>query len=771
MITQYSNVHKMYETTETSLSNSLSPKMHGSTPDSLGVKLPAGDMMWFDKRGGDAEFNSMQLTGLPSEGNVRADANGNIIIGESDGVKGPASSEDGNVAGFDGTDGNTIKDLGFKLTKNDDFGLIEYTTDDGCLLKLTYDDVIPFYNDTGVDLDAGTVMHLVGGAVVGSEVLPTFEKADASDWEKVQGTVGLTTCDVLIGETGFIGVKGQFKDINTSGVSGPIQIWISATIPGSFTDIKPTFPNYSISIGGAVDSDVNGEVLVNITSSYTDTYHESWDGAIRESFDFRVDASAGVVTGTLKNVDPTRNLTLLLSDGFYTLDTTSADLDIVLTAGTDEVVQTNYVYIPKGLDGSAKVLTVNTTGYPETEHCKVATIDCQSASDIEDKGGARGNQNKNDHIKKETDNGHILHIAEWIRRQYATIDPRDGCEVTLDATAGDGYISMTSGKVSQLHLQTVDSLTMPTVPIMAANDFTTPFLEYTNLNTINAFSDGSSWNNKWGKIVVWVIANKTGEPSFLGFNLPRAGTTSSDTALTDSANYADYSIPAEYKSKAVLLGAFVINVSSGTLTYNGGYQDLRGTIPSNIAGGGGGAGGVTSYLALTDTPNSFVGQAGKFPQVNSVEDALVFSDGAKNRVIEYHKSGSVNGNVVIPLNEGTSYNNGKFMNATGTLSITKIEVTLGNSSSSTSSQIDVELREYSLDNGTAYSLGNGTIVGSSTSFFALGVSAPSLFYRAESNDVAYDMVAPSSILFCEVDTGTYTTEDLTVTVYYTEIEA
>jgi hypothetical protein len=319
----------------------------------------------------------------------------------------------------------------------------------------------------------------------------------------------------------------------------------------------------------------------------------------------------------------------LFSGGFFTLDTTTTPLTIVLTAGTDQVTQANYIYIPK----STKVLTVSTVGFPADEHCKIAEVDCQSASDIEAKGGARGNQNFNDHIKKEDDNGHILHLADWIRRQYATIDPRDGCEVTLDDTAGNGYLTMTSGKVSQLHLQTVNSLVMPTAPIMIANDFTTPFVETSNLNTINAFSDGSSWNNKWGKIVVWIIANKTGEPDFLLVNTPRSGYTSSADALLDESQTADYSIPIQYKSKAVLLGAFAINLSAGTLNYSGGYQDLRGTIPSNIAGGGGGGGGgVTSYLALSDTPSSFIGQAGKQPVVNSGETALEFVDILNNGV-------------------------------------------------------------------------------------------------------------------------------------------
>ncbi len=529
-------------------------------------------------------FQKKAFGDAPEDGKDYTRKDGAWVEAVSGDVYGPASSISGNVAGFDGATGKVIKDLGFKLTKDDGFGLISFTADDGCVIKLAYDDVIPIYNPSTTEtITAGSVMHLVSAVLVGSEVMAVFEYTNASDWEKIQGTIGISTCTIPPESKGFVGVKGQFKHIDTSHVPVGVQLWVSPITAGDFTATKPSFPDYSISIGGSVTSAVDGEVLVNITSSYTDTFHDAWDGAIRESFDFRVSASGGVVTGTLKNTDPTRNLTGLFSSGLHTIDTTTADLEIVLTAGTDSNVQTNYVYIPK----TTKVLTISTSGFPSTEHCKIGVFDCQSASDIEAKGGARGNQNTNDHLKKEGGDGHILHMAEWIRQQYATIDPRNGCETTLDDTAGNGYLSMTSGQVSQMHLQSIDAISMPTSSVLIANDPDTAYSETTNLNTITKFSDGDTWTNKWGKIVVWVIANKSGEPSFLVVNLPREGENDSAKALLDEKQRADYSIGIEYKSKAVLLGAFVIKINAGVVTYDGGYQDLRGTIPSNIAGGGG----------------------------------------------------------------------------------------------------------------------------------------------------------------------------------------
>ncbi len=537
-------------------------------------------------------------------------------------------SSAGNIAGLDAS-GNLL-DKGFKLNKNTDFGLISYVADDGCELKITYDDVIPFYNDTGATLTAGTVVHLVGGAMVGSQVMATFEKANASDWEKVQGTIGFTTCDVENSTKGFVGVKGQYKHIDTSHVTAATQLWVSATTAGAFTDIKPTFPDYAISLGGSVNSAEDGEVLANITSSYNDTFHDAWDGAIRESFDFRVTSNGSVVTGTLKNVTVTRNLTLLLSSGFHTLDTTSADLTIALTAGTDELTVTNYVYIPI----ATKALTVSTSGFPTTEHCKIARCEVQSASSVLADGGARRNQNINDHIKSENNNGHVLHIAERVRQLSAKWD--NGTESTLTGTTANGYIQMTGGQVWQMHKQTVPTFSMPTDNILVTNDDTTAYKPISKLTDITEYSDGSTWNNSWSNIVVWGVANKTGEPSFVFCNLPSDGYNTESNAIADRNNYTDYTIPSKYNGVGFLVARFTVRMSGGSITYSSstGYKDLRGFIPNNIAGGGGGGGGVTSYLGLDDTPSTYSGQAGKIPTVNSTETGLEFSNGIARYIVK-----------------------------------------------------------------------------------------------------------------------------------------
>lgn len=519
-------------------------------------------------------------------------------------------------------------DSGVTLTEegqikwNDKFYTPEYESGLGYTVTIGNQTYLIFLNDTGALIPSGKVMHLVGGALFGGELYPTFEYADPRDWEKVQGTLGMTLHTVANGALGLLAKDAQKINVDTSGVAAGAQMWIKPDGSGDITDIKPQFPDIAISIGGSYDSAVNGCMFFNITSDINQLFDDAWDGAIIEGFDFLVSSDGATITGTLANKDVARNLPIQFSTGFYTFDTTPA-ATITLTAGTDENPQQNYIYILE----STKALTVSTSGFPLVEHAKVGQIALFSAVRTQTNGGAIRNQNITDHIKTTGDNGHILHIAERIRQFNAEWD--NGTEGTLDATGGNGYIAVTGGEVWQLHKQSFPSLDMAVSDnIRIVNDFTTAYRETTNLNTITAYSDGSSWSNEWSKIVVWGVCNKSGEASFLMCNIPSDGYNSEANAIADALNYADYSIPETFKGVGFLIGAFAIRISGGSITYNGGaaYSDLRGFIPNNVAGGGSGGGGVTSFTGLTDTPNAYTSQAGKYPRVNDAENALEFTD-------------------------------------------------------------------------------------------------------------------------------------------------
>ncbi len=477
------------------------------------------------------------------------------------------------------------------------------------------------YNPSATPIPSGTILHLVSATVHAGELYPVFEYAKADNFETCQGSLVFAGEEIAGTSLGSFDFHYPKLTADTSGVAAGAQLWLSDTVAGAFTNVKPL--RFGVSIGGAYNSAVDGAIWANITNSTYDSTNDNFIGSIKESFDFLVTSNGTTVTGTLTNADNILdNLTLVLPD-FVTFDTTTTPSTITLTAGTDSNTQTNYVYIPE----DTKELTVSTTGYPtDKNHCKISTLEVQSALTVQADGGARANQNFNDHFKTVDGNGHANHVTAWIREQFAKAKKSDGCSVTLDSTGGNGYLTVASGLISQLHKQYIGELVMPTLNCLIHNDPDTTYRATNNLNTITKFSDGANWNNEWGKIVVWISANKGGEPNYIYVNLPRDGYNTELKAFEDEKSRANYEIDDKLISKAALVGEFVINISSGSITYNGtstGFKDLRGTIPSNTSSGG--AGGVTSLLALDDvSPSSFSGQAGKSLTVASGETTTEF---------------------------------------------------------------------------------------------------------------------------------------------------
>lgn len=493
---------------------------------------------------------------------------------------------------------------------------IEYDTGLGKTITVGGTQYLVIFNDTIDVIPEFRAMHLKSAVSFNNELYPTFEYADPRVWSKVQGTIGITMQAIAPSSLGLLALSSQkISGGNTTTIPAGSQLWVATDGLGTLTGVKPSFPNFAVSVGGSYNSEVSGDIFVNITTSIDDIFNDAWDGAILESFDFRVSSDGTTVTGLLTNVDPSRTLTAKFSDNYFTIDTVTTPIDVVLTPGLDTLTQSNYVYIPK----DTKVLTVSLQGWPVTEHCRIARIELQTAANVQVVGGARRNQNTNDHVKREDDNGHILHIAEWVRAQNATHE--SGVETTITGLP-NGYLQVTAGSVRQLHVQTVDAISMPTSSLLIATDPDVAYREVSSLSEITKFSNGDTWNNKWGKITVWLVANKSGEPDFLMLNTPTGGETDSAKALADVSGKANYTIPNAYKGCAILLATFAINIVSGSVVYSGDFEDLRGFVPNNVAGGGV-SGGVTTMLALEDVfAATYVGEAGKVLRVNTGETGM-----------------------------------------------------------------------------------------------------------------------------------------------------
>ena len=353
----------------------------------------------------------------------------------------------------------------------------------------------------------------------------------------------------------------------------------------------------------------------------------AWDGSVREGFDFLITSDGVTITGTLTNKDITRDLTLMFSDGFTMLDTTTVPLTAILTPGLDTNPQANYIYV---LQSAKTVLTVSTSDWPIAEHTKIAYAYLRTASTtVTD--SAFINQNWNDHIKSTGDNGHLLHITERKRQ-----DPAKWHSGVLASSVVSGAgtvvdIAVTAGQVYQLHKQAYPATDTATTGLFhVVNHNTTPFVDENNLATQTLDANGVSLLNSSCSFVLWGVQNKSGEQHHLMINLPigQYSRLAPDNAVQDATNFSVYDIPNEFKSVGFLIARLTYTITAGGVWALYNNQDLRGFQPSNAAGGASGGGGVSEFTALLDTPNAYTSQALKFLKVNSGESAVEFIDHA-----------------------------------------------------------------------------------------------------------------------------------------------
>jgi hypothetical protein len=504
---------------------------------------------------------------------------------------------------------------------NEDDSTAEIGTDLGnTVIQIGQESLVKVYNNSGIPINSGSVVYPIGTSTGG---FSNIAKAQADSHVTITTAYGVATSDMPNGTYGFVNVFGKVRNLDTSLLSEG-EVYLSADVLGGLTNTRPEFPNYEVLIGLVTKIDASdGEIIVDRHGIPEDTTVNFWNGVIRETFDFRVTSNGTIITGALSPSNGHPDLTLMFSDGF-TVFTATPDATIALTAGTDAIPQSNYVYILK----STKTLTVSAASFPEVEHAKVATIVLRSAATTQADGALR-NQNWNDAIENTTTfQGHLSHITDRLRQINSSW--ANGTEGTVLGTPNNVYVDVTSGQVYQLHKQTFPAISMSTGgDIHVVNDPVTPFRSTTNLNDITVDALGDSLNGKWFGLVIWGIANKTGEMSHIMCNLPRGDYGKEKDALNDKDSKNVYTIPSAFQGVGFLIGLFVFKLNGGQFEYNGspdGYKDLRGFVPNNTAGSGVGGSGITTFLGLSDTPADYVGNTLKLSQVNGTETALEFTD-------------------------------------------------------------------------------------------------------------------------------------------------
>ncbi|KKN32287.1 hypothetical protein LCGC14_0815290, partial [marine sediment metagenome] len=316
-----------------------------------------------------------------------------------------------------------------------------------------------------------------------------------------------------------------------------------------------------------------------------DSHLDAYNGSFLEPFTFVVTEAGGVITGTIDK-NPTGDLTERFSDGYSTL---SSGGTATLIAGSDIAPKLNYVYV---LQSNKGVLVVSDSGWPATEHNKIAEVILQSAATTQTDGGALVNRFWNDSAIEPNNMGHHLETWERLRHEHSAWASGGAITWTITPHAGvvdEVDLAVTAAKVYQLHLQDFEAKdTGASDNVHVVNDSGSAYNEINDFAELLTDNAGGSMSGRYFNLVVWGSISSGAEIEHLFVNLPGGSYNRQADAIADVSGYTVFDIPAAFRGKAFLITRITLRhqaASGGTWTSIK-ETDLRGQVPNIVAGGG-----------------------------------------------------------------------------------------------------------------------------------------------------------------------------------------
>lgn len=192
----------------------------------------------------------------------------NSDITELRGLTGPIESPD--YIQFDTA--ATVTPAVGRMNWNDADGTIDLGLKGGNVtLQLGQEEIHVAVNESGVALTDGVVVAIIGAQ--GNRVAVT--RAQANSEANSSHTFGFTAEPIGNHQSGFVTTSGIIRGLNTSTDSEghPLvqgdALYLSATVPGGYTKIKPTAPDNLVILGFVVRvSATVGQIFVKIDNGY-----------------------------------------------------------------------------------------------------------------------------------------------------------------------------------------------------------------------------------------------------------------------------------------------------------------------------------------------------------------------------------------------------------------------------------------------------------------------------------------------------------------------
>jgi hypothetical protein len=120
-------------------------------------------------------------------------------------------------------------------------------------------------NQTGSTIPAASIVYINGAT--GNR--PTITRAQANNDANSAQTFGFTKAAIANNGFGFVIVRGELENVDTSALTEGVQLYLSPTVAGAYTTTKPSAPQHLVYVGICVRAHpTQGVILVAVQNGY-----------------------------------------------------------------------------------------------------------------------------------------------------------------------------------------------------------------------------------------------------------------------------------------------------------------------------------------------------------------------------------------------------------------------------------------------------------------------------------------------------------------------
>ena len=154
----------------------------------------------------------------------------------------------------------------YQMAWNDTDGTVELGLKGGNVdLAIGQENVILAVNDNATTLNPGEVVYISGANGVNLLVKRAQANADATSAR----TVGVVAESIAVNAAGFICTFGAVKNINTNAFNDGDALFLSPTVAGGITNVKPSAPSHLVLVGFCQKkSGGAGQIFVEVQNGY-----------------------------------------------------------------------------------------------------------------------------------------------------------------------------------------------------------------------------------------------------------------------------------------------------------------------------------------------------------------------------------------------------------------------------------------------------------------------------------------------------------------------